>query len=174
MDRGGKNHIFFIYEDIANNIKEEIKRGIEYSIISKKYNISLGHISNINHGKYYYDKNETYPLFKYYREESEIDYIRNLLINTSIKMTEIAKQEQMAYSTIKKINSGALHKKDNLSYPLRKVNAPQQRAGKIKEMLLEGKDNISIIQETGCSAATIKRINIGETFYDNSLTYPLR
>lgn len=45
------------------DIKRDIKKGIPYSQIAEKYNIkSMGFISSVNSGRYYYDKNEIYPL----------------------------------------------------------------------------------------------------------------
>lgn len=47
------------------DIKQMIKSGINYTIIQQKYPISKTFISNINAGKYFFDENEYYPLFKY-------------------------------------------------------------------------------------------------------------
>ena len=172
MDKGGKNHIKWIYEDRAKAIRETIKSGLAYSEITKIYGISAGHISNINHGKYYYDEEENYPLYKYYKED-EVERAKDLLINSNLQMTEIAKELNLGYSTVKKINSGAL-RRDNIEYPLRKVNAPSQRANRIKQLLEEGKTNIEIIQEIGVSDVTIRRINEGITFKDINRNYPIR
>ena len=101
MDKGGKNHIKWIYEDRAKAIRETIKSGLAYSEITKIYGISAGHISNINHGKYYYDEEENYPLYKYYKED-EVERAKDLLINSNLKMTEIAKELNLGYSTVKK------------------------------------------------------------------------
>lgn len=174
MTRGGATPVKWIYNDRAEAIREAIKGGWSYEAITKTYEISPGHISNINHGRYYYDENESYPLRKFYKDEDEIEAIQDLLINSSFKMTEIAEMVGMGYSTIKKINSGALQRNDSLSYPLRKESAGAQRANKIKSLLLDGKSNAEIIALTGASTTTINRINNGETFKDSSLKYPLR
>ena len=163
-----------IYEKDIEDIKREIKQGISYSKISDKYGISISHISAINHGNYYYDENENYPLYKYYNNESEVQNIKELLKTSSLPMTEIAKQTGMAYSTIKKINSGALQFDKNDSYPLRKKTSNRSRAEQIQQMLLNGCSNQEIISETGVSEQTIRRINKGETHYNSSFTYPLR
>ena len=89
-------------------------------------------------------------------------------------MKDIAKELNLGYSTVKKLNYGTLRHDNNVEYPLRVVNAPLQRANRIKQMLLEGKTNIEIIQETGASNETIRRINNGITFKDNNYTYPIR
>ena len=89
-------------------------------------------------------------------------------------MTEIAEKTGMAYSTIKKINSGALQFNENESYPLRKINSISQKADVVKQMLMNNKTNAEIIAATGVSSSTIGRINRGQTHYDSKLTYPLR
>lgn len=163
-----------LYKNIIEDIKNEIKQGIPYNKISNKYGISISHISAINHGMYYYNKDENYPLYKYYNNESEVLNIKNLLKTSILPMTEIAKQTGMAYSTIKKINSGALQFDENESYPLRKKSSTKVRAEQIQQMLLNGSSNQEIISVTGVSEQTIRRINKGETHYNSLLTYPLR
>lgn len=163
-----------LYEKDIEEIKKAIKKGTPYSKINEQYGISISHISAINHGKYYFDENETYPLFKYYNNDSETNYIKKLLISSNKPMTEIAEETGMAYSTIKKINSGALQYDPSQSYPLRKESSGKQRADEIKKMLLEKKSNQEIISITGVSATTIKRINNGTSYYDPQLSYPLR
>lgn len=163
-----------IYEKDIEEIKKAIKNGVSYSEINKQYGISISHISAINHGNYYFDENETYPLYKFYNNDSETQYIKDLLISSNKPMTEIAKETGMSYSTIKKINSGALQYDASQTYPLRKESSGEQRANEIKKMLLEKKTNQEIISITGVSATTIKRINNGTSYYDSNLSYPLR
>ena len=115
-----------------------------------------------------------YPLCKYYKDKDEIFYIKDLLINSSTPMKELAKQLGISYSTIKKINSGSLWKDDKTDYPLRKVSSGKQRAIEIQKMLLDGASNEEIIAKTNVSAITVRRINNGESYKDNSLHYPLR
>lgn len=47
-------------------------------------------------------------------------------------MTELAKETGIAYSTIKKINSGALHYNENEIYPIRSKNSVAQRAEQVQ------------------------------------------
>ena len=173
MTRGGDHFTKWVYPDKATAIREAIKSGWPYSQITKIYGISAGHISNINHGKYYYNENENYPLYKYYKDD-EIERAKDLLINSSMTMKDIAAELNLGYSTIKKLNYGTLRHEDGVEYPLRKVNAPAQRATLIKQLLEEGKTNIEIVQLTGASAETIRRINNGITFKDNNKIYPIR
>ena len=173
MDRGGQNYVSYIYKDNMNDIKNDIKKGYPYEQISKKYGISAGQISNINNGKQYFDEKEKYPLYQYGKTTDEILKVKNLLLNSSKTMKAIAEETSMSYSTIKKINSGALHHDDNTTYPLRK-DTRTQRADKVIELLQYGKSNSEIIRETGASASSIDRINKGVSYYNSNLSYPLR
>lgn len=173
MNRGGKCHVEWIYADRAEAIREAIKSGWPYAKITEIYGISPGHISNINHGRYYYSEKEKYPLYEYHKDDA-IEQAKDLLINSSLTMKDIANELKLGYSTVKKLNYGSLRHDDSVDYPLRKVNAPSQRANKIKQLLLQGKSNIEIIQETGASDETIRRINNGITYKDNNYTYPIR
>lgn len=105
-------------------IKQDIKNGMIYSKIQEKYHIkSPGFISGINTGKYYFNKNEKYPLCdksRYGRNQVVVDKIINDLLNTNLSMSEIARKNDRSLSTIKNINYGRSHKNNNLSYPLRK------------------------------------------------------
>lgn len=173
LTEGGEHNSNSLYEEYIPEIKKAIKDGEKFASIQEKYGISISHLSAINHGKYYFDENENYPLYRYYNNEDEVQNIKKLLKFSSYKMTEIAEMTGMAYSTIKKINSGDLQYDSNESYPLRK-SVISKRADIVKQMLMDKKTNAEIIAATGVSAATIKRINNGETHFDSELTYPLR
>lgn len=173
MNRGGGLSVKWVYKDKAEAIREAIKSGWPYSEITSVFGISPGHISNINHGKYYYSENETYPLYKYYKDD-EIAQAKDLLINTNLTMKQIANDLHLAYSTVKKLNYGSLRKEENVEYPLRKLNAPTQRAQVVKKMLEEGKSNVEIMQATGATENSIKRINKGVSYKDKDRVYPIR
>lgn len=106
------------------DIKEMIKSGVKYKEIQKKYNIrSAGFLSQINTGKYFFDKKEQYPLNNKIgnktQNEKWVDAIRQDIINSSLSLSKIAEKHHRSYSTVKNINSGRSHKKDGLTYPLR-------------------------------------------------------
>ena len=86
---------------------------------------------NMNWKYGYYSESEKYPLYKYYKED-EIERAKDLLINTNMTMKDIAKELNLGYSTVKKLNYGTLRHDNNVEYPLRVVNAPLQRANRIK------------------------------------------
>lgn len=105
-------------------IKTMIKQGLTYKTIQDKFDIkSPGYISMINSGKYFYDKNETYPLCdkqgKKAQNEAWVEQIRQEILNTSTPLLQIAKKFNKSYATVKNINSGRSHKKEGLTYPLR-------------------------------------------------------
>ena len=175
LTRGGEEILISsLYEENIQEIKTAIKNKVSFDEIKQKYGISIPHISAINHGVYYREDNEIYPLCKYYKDKDEIFYIKDLLINSSTPMKELAKQLGISYSTIKKINSGSLWKDDKTDYPLRKVSSGKQRAIEIQKMLLDGASNEEIIAKTNVSVITVRRINNGESYKDSSLHYPLR
>ena len=110
----------FSKEEIKQ-IKEDIKSGINYSDIAKKWNIkSKGFISMVNTGKYYYDPTETYPLLlKGCADKSWIRGCLKDIIFSSDSLVKIAKKYNKAESTIKKLGQGRANKQDYLIYPLR-------------------------------------------------------
>ena len=157
-------------------IKQDIKKGISYYDIEKKYNISTSFISGINNGVYFQDDAESYPLYKYYKKDEDYDELIDLLLNSYYTLAQIAEMLNMGYSTVKKINAGTLRKGLYPNYPIRKNKSTGNsfRAEKIKELLKENKmSKKEIAKMMNVSAETIRRINIGETFFDSNLTYPL-
>ena len=175
LTRGGEEiSSICLYEENIQEIKTAIKNKVSFDKIKQKYGISIPYISAINHGIYYREDNETYPLCKYYKDKDEVSYIKELLVNSSIPMKELAKQLGISYSTIKKINSGSLWKDDKTDYPLRKISSGKQRAIEIQKMLLSGASKEEIIAKTNVSVITVRRINNGESYKDSSLHYPLR
>lgn len=104
-------------------IKNDIRSGMKYSDIQTKWRMSAGMVSNVNNGKVWHDKNEIYPLSirshsKLQNANTWVKEVQEDLMNSSLLMTEIADKYDKAYSTIKKINSGASHKNLNYKYPL--------------------------------------------------------
>ena len=60
------------------------------------------------------------------------------------------------------------------TYPIRKRSVYEQRADKIKELLLTTNySNAEIAKITNASEETVRRIKIGETHFDEKLNYPL-
>lgn len=104
-------------------IKDRIKSGEKYSSIQKDFNIkSAGFLSMINTGKYFYSNEDTYPLCDKNRKAGNEVWINGIIkdiLETKMSLSEIAKKWEKSYATVKNINSGRSHKKENLKYPLR-------------------------------------------------------
>lgn len=104
-------------------IKDRIKSGEKYSFIQKDFNIkSAGFLSMINTGKYFYSNEDTYPLCDKNRKAKNEIWINGIIkdiLETKMSLSEIAKKWEKSYATVKNINSGRSHKKENLKYPLR-------------------------------------------------------
>lgn len=178
MNIGGGRRDFssILSKEEIKEIKQDIKKGISYYDIEKKYNISTSFISGINNGVYFQDDAESYPLYKYYKKDEDYDELIDLLLNSYYTLAQIAEMLNMGYSTVKKINAGTLRKGLYPNYPIRKNKSTGNsfRAEKIKELLKENKmSKKEIAKMMNVSAETIRRINIGETFFDSNLTYPL-
>lgn len=104
-------------------IKKDIISGMIYKDISAKWNLSMGMISLINNGKQWYEKEYQYPLSirGNSRSQNAATWVKDVqkdLMSSKLLLTEIAKKYDKAYSTIKKINSGASHKNKEYKYPL--------------------------------------------------------
>lgn len=124
LQNGNQFRSHFSPQEILE-IKNRIKKGEIYRTIREDFDIkSDGFLSGINSGKYFYDKNETYPLFikgcNKKANEVWVNQIINDLLNTDLTQNEIAQKYNKARSTVTKINNGRAHKKENLTYPLRK------------------------------------------------------
>ncbi len=105
-------------------IKDRIKTGEKYSSIQKDFNIrSAGFLSMINTGKYFYSNEDNYPLCnKGSRKRDNEIWVNGIIkdiLETKMSLSEIAKKWKKSYSTVKNINSGRSHEKENLKYPLR-------------------------------------------------------
>lgn len=175
-DLGGGNRIknSILTEDQIKSLKQEIKNEVTFIDLEKKYNISPSFISSINHGIYFFDGNEKYPLCKYYKDDSDYDELIDLLLNSPLTLKAISEQLNMGYSTVKKINAGTLRHGLYPTYPIRKKSANEQRADKIKELLMTTTySNFQIAKITNASEETIRRIKIGQSFKDEKLSYPL-
>ena len=94
------------------------------------------------------------------------------MLNIKAPISEIL---NISYSTVKKINAGTMRKGLYPTYPIRKKSVNEIRADKIKKLLLTTqKTNAEIAKMTNASEETVRRINIGETFKDEKLSYPLK
>ena len=177
MDRGGgkKGRSYLLTDEELIELKTQIKAGVAYYDLEKQFSISTSFISSINTGVYFFDENESYPLYQYYKSDNDYDELIDLLENSSYSLRTIAHMLNMGESTVKKINEGRLRKGLYPTYPIRKQSIYEQRANKVKDLLMNTTLTYAQITElTGASDDTIRRIRIGQCFKDEKLTYPLR
>lgn len=171
---GRRGYSLILSDEELKTLKNEIKQGTPYYEIENKYNISASFISSINNGVYFKDDSETYPLFKYYKEDKDYDELIDLLLNSTYSYSKIAEMLNIGQSTIKKINAGTLRHGLYPTYPIRTKSANEQRADKIKELLLTTSlSNYQIANMVGASEETVRRIKVGQSFKDDKLLYPL-
>lgn len=172
--RSPENKSRVLTKEQIQEVKQDLKNKVPFIDIENKYQISPAFISSINHGNYFYDENENYPLCKYYKEDKDYDELIELLLNSTYSLSKIAEILGIGYSTVKKINAGTLRKDLYPTYPIRKKSVYEQRADKIKELLLTTNySNAEIAKITNASEETVRRIKIGETHFDEKLNYPL-
>lgn len=172
---GNSKNSSILSEQQILELKEKIKAGIPYIDIQKEYQISASFISSINNGVYFYEENQNYPLYKYYKEDSDYDELIDLLLNSPLSLQEIASKLELGYSTVKKINAGTLRKGLYPTYPIREKTPNEIRADKIKDLLISTNFTFQQIADlVKSSKNTVARINKGETFKNKNLNYPLR
>lgn len=126
---GSPNNYTFTYFsekviDLAIELIKYTKKSFEE--ISKETGISVVMLSEINHGKRRKRSDETYPLRELTRGKkitnTQLIEIKNLLENSNLPMTQIAKQYGVVVETIRSINKGTRNQQENWEYPLRKEN----------------------------------------------------
>lgn len=174
---GGKNcwRSFLDFKDVEC-IKNLIRQGTPYNEIQKLYPISKTFISDINSGKYFFDSNEVYPLYKYRISNDIYDALIEDLIKPELTFKELANRYGLGESTIKKFNYGTLqpgyYKGE---YPIRKITPQEYKRLLIKDYLLNTNySKKEIVALTNTSDETVRRVNVGAIDRDNNLTYPLR
>lgn len=174
---GGNNYWrSFLSQEEINDIKSLIKQGITYSKIQEKYPISKTFISDINSGKYFYDENITYPLYKYRIDNDIYDALIEDLEKPELTFKELAQKYNLGESTVKKFNYGTLqHGYYNGEYPIRKITPQEYKRILIKDYLLNTNySKKEIVKLTNTSDETVRRVNVGSVDKDENLIYPLR
>ena len=163
-------------QEEINDIKTLIKKGISYSEIQKKYPVSKTFISDINSGKYFYDENITYPLYKYRIDNDIYDALIEDLEKPELTLKELAQKYNLGESTVKKFNYGTLHPGYyDGEYPIRKMTPQKYKRILIKDYLLNTNySKKEIVKLTNTSDETVRKVNIGLVDRDENLIYPLR
>ena len=144
------------------------------------------------------DAKEIYYISKYksFYQDGGYNLTRGGQISKSSKLTELqvlsiidrikngesfrdlANEFDVNYSTISDINCGDTWHFDSYTYPIRKQlnpkkNYSESEAEEIRIQLQAGCNLTSVAKLHNTSVQTIRRINIGELYRDDSLVYPL-
>ena len=123
----GKNKTRFSRQT-QDEIIDEIKQNIPYSVIQKKYDLSPGYISMINSGQKWYRKDESYPLAL--KDCANVKFGRQskyALLFTELSMNQLAKKYKKSKATFTAINVGRNRRDNRFKYPLRKYKEENQK-----------------------------------------------
>lgn len=176
LEGGNNSSKSFLKDSEISNIKTLIKNGVPYSEIQKKYPISKTFLSDINNGKYFFEKGISYPLFRYRIANDIYDTLIEDLEKPELTFKELSLRYGLSESTIKKFNYGTLQPGYyNGEYPIRKITPQKYKRNLVKNYLLNTDYNKEKIAKLiGVSNETVRRINNGSIDKDNNLLYPLR
>ena len=175
--------------EVVKLLKNDLKNTrMSLADIAKKYNTSKRTVMRINQGLHYEDLGESYPIRKIplmngKLTDEQIKEIIEILKTTYRLYEDIGKQYNVSLSTIKKINSGEVHKQNNESYPIRKYknsgtpNCTYAQVTEIIELLIT--TNMSCNQISKCyniNLQTIYMIKNGtaKRYRRDGYKYPLR
>lgn len=167
-----------------NNLCEDLKNNfLSLEDISKKYNISLSYIYEINRGdNFRKNKNEKYPLreenIKNRLSEDMILNIKNDLLN-GLPLIELQNKYSICEIDLYRINYGLRHAKENETYPLHDYyNDKVLSKNEINEIIdLISNTNMSFVEIGKIynrKPSAIEDINSGNSFYNKDIKYPIR
>lgn len=114
-----KKHSKFT-KTVLDSIRQDIIKQLPYSQIMKKYNISLGYVSQINNGTRFRDEHYSYPLAeKKCNDDSYIESLYYDLLFSTQSSLALGKKYGKSKATITAINVGRNRHKKGYLYPLR-------------------------------------------------------
>lgn len=178
---GENNPNALITEEIANKIKIDLMdEKILRKTIKKKYCVSENIIRHINEGNCWHDDALKYPLRRPEEEitAEKVKQIKYYLKNTNLSQKEIAEMFGFKRSFVSMINIGKNHFDKNEDYPIRKAavyELSQETINKIIEELKNTSISINkIAEKRHISKSTISRINLGKTYHNPNISYPIR
>ena len=183
----GKITEFDIIEliDDVNEMKQREIYWIKYYDSTNKnkgYNISLGGDGG--------DPGSFNSQAKFTEEQIQIIY-KELKENLDESLEQIANKYNIHLSTLSNINNGHTYYHSMIQYPIRNKKECKQIIAGIKNKnskfteqdlkeiydLLQNRQDLTmkeIAKQYKVYASTIQNINLGKTYYNNDLTYPLR
>lgn len=165
-------------DDELNDIFNELSSGA-YTIsdIAKKHKVKFSVIEDINLGYTYHNDEINYPIMRLQISKGKLDRLTYDLKYSNKSYQELSLEYGISSEQVQSINSGRSWKRDYLQYPLR-ICVFSDRFGDVekiqKDLLSTDKTFEEIAKEYGCSDSTVRRINSGETHYNDKLKYPLQ
>lgn len=174
-DGGKEASITHFSKEEIGQIKQSLKNGQTYEAIGNQWNISQGYISAINHGKFFSEDGETYPLQKKQltKDDAPIQEAVRLLKETNLTLDQIATKVGMCKASITHINNGSYHYGASDVYPIRLSKAEKnKRAAKL--LATTELSYQAIGEKVGLSASTIGNINNGTYRKYKEYNYPIR
>lgn len=157
-----------------------------YSSIAAEFNISKKTVLNINYGVHYNNPTLTYPIRKTPNlngtlDEEAINNIIEILKYSYDTNEHIGQMFGVSEHTIRLINKGLAHHRDNIEYPIRPSSATHSKVSYDELMeivdLIQNTDMSfrAIGRKYGLDHRIIQNINNGTAiYYRRELTYPLR
>ena len=111
-----------------------------------------------------------------FQSEEAINQVINDILNTDIKLTDLAKKYNVSLALICSINSGKSYHKDDKVYPLRplKTKINNETVMLIVELLKSNWTNAEIAQMLNIDDDVVYRINYGRAHKLQNETYPIR
>lgn len=152
---------------------------LSYNEIANKYGICEMTIRRINNGERHFRPDINYPIRKVIKSlaKNDIEEIIILLKNSSLSIKEIGDKYNRSPDVIRDINSGKSYHRNDIEYPIRKLQFHRLTSQEVEEIikLLKNTD-ISIIEiskQYGVSNIAISDINQGRSHKQN-IDYPIR
>jgi hypothetical protein len=116
-----------ISEKVIDNVIECLKKNKDMNLndISNKFGISKSSVSDINNGDIYFQQNIDYPIRKT-NTKHKLTNKDILIIYSDLKelnsIKNVAKKWNLNPNTVRNINLGNIHKKENIEYPIVNFN----------------------------------------------------
>ena len=112
-------------------------------------------------------------------EEELIDEVIELLKHTTLSFQEISEQTGISVVTLSEINTGMRRHCSNEQYPLRELTQGRKftksMINDVKDLLINSTLSMNeIARQFNVCPATIRNINIGKRYYNETWDYPLR
>ena len=146
--------------EILLMLKNDLKNTkLSYSELAKKYNTNKKTVLRISHGISYSELSESYPLRKEPNlsgklTEEQVDEIIDILKYSYRQYGDISKQYGVGIKAIQEINLGTVHKRIDVSYPIRKYKNSGQPALTYEEVT----EVINLLKNTTISKREIAKI----------------